>query len=56
MQGTQVQPLIREDFMCLGVTKAVRHNTEPVCTLEPGATTAEALEPVLHNKTSAHHN
>ena len=61
MQGTRVQALVREDPICRGATKPVRHNYW-ACTLEPASHNYWAhvpqlpkparLEPMLHNKRS----
>ena len=63
MQGTRVRALVREDPMCRGGTKPVRHNYW-ACALEPASHNCWArvpqllkpvhLEPALRNKRSQH--
>ena len=44
LQGTQVRPLVQQDFTCHGATKPMCHNYGSPCALEIG----------LHNKRSPH--
>ena len=52
MQGARARALVREDPICRGATKPVRHN---YWAHVPQLLKPAGLEPKLHNKRS-HHN